>query len=70
MKIIENKEYLETKREYDKALNELFEKEKTLHAKFNKAEEKEKQVFLETIKKFNLEMAEEIKKITKKINTL
>ncbi len=70
MKIIENKEYLETKREYDKALNELFEKEKTLHVKFNKAEEKEKKVFLETIKKFNLEMAEEIKKITKKINTL
>lgn len=70
MKIIENKEYLETKREYDKALNELFEKEKALHVKFNKAEEKEKQVFLETIKKFNLEMAEEIKKITEKINTL
>lgn len=70
MKIIENKEYLETKREYDKALNELFEKEKALHVKFNKAEEKEKQVFLETIKKFNLEVAEEIKKITEKINTL
>lgn len=70
MKIIENKEYLETKREYDKALNELFEKERVLHVKFNKAEEKEKQVFLETIKKFNLEMAAEIKKITKKINTL
>ena len=70
MKIIENKEYLETKREYDKALNELFEKEQTLHVKFNKAEEKEKQFFLETIKKFNLEMAAEIKKITEKINTL
>ena len=70
MKIIENKEYLETKREYDKALNELFEKEKALHVKFNKAEEKEKKVFLETIKKFNLEMAAKIKKITEKINTL
>lgn len=70
MKIIENKEYLETKREYDKALNELFEKEQALHVKFNKAEEKEKQFFLETIKKFNLEMAAEIKKITEKINTL
>ena len=70
MKIIDNQEYLNTKREYDKALNELFEKEKELHIKFNKVEAKEKEIILENIKKFNLETAKEIKKITEKMNTL
>ena len=70
MKIIDNQEYLNTKREYDKALNELFEKEKELHIKFNKVEAKEKEIVLENIKKFNLETAKEIKKITEKMNAL
>lgn len=70
MKIIDNKEYLDTKREYDEALNELFKKEHELHVKFNKMEEKGKKNILESIKKFNLETAKEIKKITEKMNTL
>ena len=70
MKIIDNQEYLNTKREYDKALNELFEKERELHIKFNKVEAKEKEIILENIKKFNLETAKEIKKITEKMNAL
>ena len=68
MGIIEDDEYLKTKRQFDEIFNVLFEKERQLHINFNKAKQSEKEKCVEQIKTFNLLVTEELKKIIEKID--